>query len=791
MIGGWCFDNRWTALSLSAVAAVGLLFLASGVRFDNSFESYFAQGDPTYAAYLDYRDEFGSDEVSYILYRAPDQAEGAWNLEVMRKIAHLTEALEEEVPFIDEVTSLTNVEFMDPVPGGIEIDDLLEEFPATQQELLAIREKVLAKPLYVGALTSRDGRHAGIIIEMDRSSIDPLDEIRLDPEGGDGLDNLYPQVSYQKIQEILARPAYQGIHFYHSGDVPLNAEINIISVTESAELGLLTAVIIAVLLLYFFRSPLGVAGPLAVVGLSILVVVALVGSLGWMLDLMFGMLPTLLIAVGVADSVHIISEFRTLRIETGDRREAARRTLYLVGAPCLLTSLTTAVGFGAMATAPIKTLSHFAVYSAVGVVAAFLFTVTLLMVFLSFGRRELGHAASERELMRAKGGRRFQAFLKSVANFDIRHRRAILVVSCALTLIALAGITRIQVDSNFLNDFSEEVRVRQDALYADSVMGGTNSYVYLFETEEPEAIKDPAVLREIERLQEEGDRHDGLVMKSTSIVDVLKDINQTFHDGDPAYYAIPETRELVAQYLLLYEMSGGEALDDYVSSDYSRAALDLRCKWTDTSLLAGMERELSGYLERHPIENAAATLTGVGSLWIQLMDYITTSQIRSLSLALIAIAIMLCLLFRSVRLGMLAMVPNVVPVAFTLGVMGWFEITLDYVRLLIAPVAIGIAVDYSIHLVSRYRHEFLERGRYREALAASLSSVGRALVITTVVLVAGFLTSLRSDMDSQASFGILLAGTIVMALIANFLLMPALVLTFRPFGPEREIEADG
>ncbi len=785
-IGSWSYDHRGTVLAASLGVLALFVLAASFARFDNSFENYFDTDDRVYSAYNRYRDDFGSDETSYILYEVPGKPHGPWNLEVMRRIQQLTETLEEEVPFISEVTSLANVEFMEPVDGGLEIFELLEDFPDDQAALLEIRDKVLLKPLYVGGLVSEDARHAAVIIEMEKSSVDPLDEIRFDPAGGDGFGNLYPQVTYEKIEEILARPEYSDFVFYHTGDVPLNAVINLVTASDSAKLGGITFLLIALTLLFFFRRPIGVVGPLAVVALSLTVSIGTIGLLGWNLDLVFGMLPNLLIAVGVADAVHIVSEFRSYHSKLGDRREAVRRTLYLVGPPCLLTSLTTAAGFAAMAIAPIKTLAHFAVYAAVGVLAAFALSVTLLVVFLSLGRRRHKRATIDRELIEAKGGRFFERALRAVADFDVSRRWGIIVFFFGVFVISIIGMTRLRVDSNFMTDFSEEMRVRRDTEYADEVMGGTNSFVYLFDTGEPDGIKEPAVLREIERLQLEADQQADVVRKTFSIVDLIKDINQTFHDGDTSYYVLPETRELVAQYLLVYEMSGGDELQDYISSDYARAALDLRCKWVESSRIDRMADQLQDYLTDQPVRTAELSATGIGALWVQLMDYITQSQLRGFLAAFSVITLLMCLLFRSLKTGLLSMIPNLSPVILTLGVMGWLGIPLSYTTLLVAPVAIGIAVDDTMHLVTRYRYEFMRSGHYAQALALSLNDVGRALFITSAVLVLGFLVSLLSSMDSQATFGVLLASTIFVALVANFLLLPALILTFKPFGPESD-----
>ena len=783
-LAGWSFDHRWIVLALCVAFVLGALRLSASARFDNSYEAYFDPEDEIYLAYERYREDFGSDEASYILYEAPDAAHGPWNLDVMRRVRQLTEALDEEVPFIYEVKSLTNAELIEGVPDGIAIGKLEDDFPETQEALLAWREQMLAKPTLVGGLLSADASYAAIIIEMDRSSTDPLDEIRLDPEAGDGLENLYPQATDDAIAQILARPEYQGIRFYHSGDVPLNSVYNRVIGEESFTLLAVTMAVIGVILALCFRSAVGVLAPLAVVALSVISCVALIALLGWKLDMSFGMAPTLLTAIGVAHSVHILAEFRTRFRTLGDRREALVRTIHLVGTPCLLTSLTTAAGFAAMSFVPIKSIAHLGAYSAFGVLAAFVLSLTLLMALLSFGRRRREPAALRAPDPAAKGGRRVQAALDAIAAFDLRHRRGILAAFGALFLVCVAGMSQLVVDSNWLDDFSDAMPIKAVTERVDRVMGGTTNLIYVFDAGESDAIKEPAALREIERVQRIAERNPQLVRKAYSLVDVLKDLNRAFHGGDPAWYRIPESRELVAQYLLLYETSGGEDAEEYVSSDYRRASLELRLALAPTSATAALVQEIRAELAREPLEATTASLTGIGALWIQLMDYIVSSQIEGFLLAFAAIAVMMILVFRSLSLGLISMIPNLTPVALALGAMGAFGIFLDYSKVSIAAVAIGIAVDDTIHLVSRYRHEFLRCGNYGEALHAAMRDVGRALFITSLALVCGFLVFTLSVLHSQFVFGVLLASTIVTALVADFLLMPALVLTFHPFGPE-------
>ena len=783
-LAGWCFDHRWWTIALAALMLTGAAAIASRAEVDNSFEAYFDSDDPTYHAYLRHRETFGSDEASYILYSAPSTEHGPWDLGVMESIVHLTETLEDEVPFILEVESLANAELMVGGEYGVEIIELWDDFPEDQQALLELRDLYLDKPMIVGGLISEDAQIGGIVIRMDRTSSDPIEEIRLDPEKGDGRDNLYPQVTYWKIKEILERPEYDGLVFHHTGDVPLNALINILIGEESFVLGLGTAAVVGLLLLFFFRSLVGMIASTLVIQLGVMVTVAFMTLMNWKLDMSFGSIPTLMTAIGVAHSVHILSEFRAFFAETRDRRTALVRTLGLVGTPSLLTSLTTAVGFASMSFSPIKSVAHVGVYSAVGILAIFVLSLTLLMSLLSFGSPTPRNADGEKQRVQAKGGPWIIGFLEATYRFVIRFRKGILLSFASLMIFILGGISILKVDSNWLNDFKETEPVRVASLFAKEHMGGMSSLILTFDGDGPGSLKTPDAMKEMTRIEEWAMKQP-LVGQAYSISGIIRDLNKTFNENNPEYYAIPESRDLIAQYMLLYETAGGSDAVRLVNPDYSSAQLDLRIRLGSTSKVAEFAGELNAELEERPLEFTKVRITGITSLWMRLFDYIEISQIQGFTMAFTAIGLLLCLLFRSFAVGAVSMLPNIFPSLLTLGVMGWFDIPLDYNKVLLASVAMGIAVDDTVHLLSRFRHEFRVRGSYEEALRAAMLDVGRALTITSIILVFGFLVLLLSKLESNSNQGLLLAGTIVSALIADFLLMPALVLTFKPFGKEK------
>ncbi|HKA14574.1 MAG TPA: MMPL family transporter [Myxococcota bacterium] len=782
-LAGWCFDHRWVVIALSVAIVAGGTWLIGSPRIDNSYEAFFAPGDPSYRAYLSYRDDFGSDEISYLMYEAPDAAGGVFDLAVMERIARLTKALEDEVPFVYEVKSVTNAELIEPTDDGIRIRRVWRDFAHTQEAMDEARALFLSKPLYVGGLVTGDARFGALSIKMDRSSTDPPEQIRLDPNGGDSLGNLYPQVTSEKIEEIIARPDYAGLRFYHSGDVPMNTAYNRIIEREDDLLMMISLAVIAAVLAVFVRTVVGVVGPLLVVVIAVIGTTTFIAARGWKLDMMFGQVPNILVTVGVAEAVHILIEFGTAFRRLLDRRAALVHTMYLLGAPCLLTSLTTAVGFLALQVSPVVAIAHMAVYSAVGVVLAFAFTMTLVPALVSFGPRTPRPRPGARTAR--AGEQRMHRALAAVAAWNVRHRRAVIYGFAAVSIASAVGIARLRVDSNWLDDFSDRVPLKGATSRIDSVMSGMSNLIYIFDTGKEDGIRDPAVLRAIDGLQREAERDD-LVRKTYSIADIVKDLNQSFHDGDPAWFAIPDDRALVSQLLLLYETSGGEDVQEWATTDFARANLELRLGIAPIRRTSDLAAHLDGYLARTPIPGVSVSLSGIGALWLELLDYIVASEIESFLYAFVLIGAMMCFIFRSVKTGMLSMIPNLWPILLTLGAMGWLRIPLDYNKVMIASVAMGIAVDDTIHFVSRCHHEFTERGSYAEALAAAMSDVGHAVAVTSLVLVLGFMVNVFSVLDANAKSGILLATTIATALLADLLLTPALLLAIEPFGPEGE-----
>lgn len=776
-VARWCVEHSgWMLLSLLILTAAAL-FLASTVKQDTSYDQYFDPADPAFVHYKDYQREFNSDEVIYLVYKGAGNKDGVFDLATMQKIDKLTSAIEQEVPFVRKATSLTNVELIEAKGDEILIHRLRDKGIFGPAELQHLRNITLTNPLYVDTLVSKDARHGAILVKMTQTSTDSIDKLRIDPKGGDGLANLYPQASNNKLKEILARPDFAGMEIMLTGDVPWNATYNEIINTDAGIITLATLILVAILCMLLFRARLlGLFAPLGIVLLGILMTMAVMGAASYQINLLFLMLPTLICAIGVAQSVHLLMNWQIEYKLSGSPRDAARIALEKIATPSLLCALTTAAGIIGMSYSSLKAMREFGIYAAIGVILTFI--VTMMMV-TSLAARAKKHPAQSGAAHPLWLERTIFAFLETA----LQNPKRILAVFIAATVFACAGIYYLRVDYNLLEEFKPSVQWRIDTEKIDKIMGGALSVVYVFDTGKPDGIQNPDLIRGIESLQKFAESQT-IVADTTSIVDYLKDLNKAFHGGDPAYRVIPTERNALAQLLLVYELSGGKDMDDIRNIDRSKTVLNMRIRLVGASEISNIVNKINAHLAANPIPGAKVELSGIGLLWIKIFDYIADSQISNASASFVMILLFIAIAFGSFRLGLWAMIPNVLPFVFVLGFMGYMGWHLDYMRMMLASVTMGISVDDTIHFLARLRIVFSEKGNYRVALRETMHEVGIPLTVTSAALVVAFSSYMLSRMAILASFGALLCLSIIVAWIIELLLTPTLMVLFKPFGPE-------
>ena len=752
---------RWLLLLLVFLLTIFAFYEMRTIRMDNSNEAFFVEGDQTLATYHRFHDTFGNDEFVYILFETED----FFQPETVKLISALATDLEENVPYVKDVKFIGNVEYIEGVEGGIEIYDLMEEFPRTLQQMEIIRKKALAEPLYLDNLISPDGRTAAILLE-------------LDPYPGDKVDAR--RTIAPVVREILARPQYASLEHYTVGIPIINYDIQAVTAKETPLFMLICIVLEMLILFWTTRRIRGVIAPIIVVILGVFWTMGVIGILGWTLNMLVIIIPTLLIAVGIGDSMHVIAEFQDQQQRGLGRKEAITTTLTIVGLPCLLTTLTTAAAFLSFLATAIKPIREMGVYAAVGVIMALVLSLVLVPVFFSFGKDRKKAGPQNRSTNRND---LFDRILGWIALINIKHPRAIFGIFLVLALLSAGGYLLVEVESNTIKMFSKDLPVRRTFDYVDSHMGGSMSVEIMVDTGKKDGVKDPAFLRQLDSLQDYINKHP-LSMKTMSVLDLLKKMNQALHENRPEYYTLPETREQVSEYLFLYETAGGGELDKQVSFNYDIARLTARTKSLDTKDIKIFISDITGFAKEHLDPSIKIEYTGMIPMVNAMSDLITSGQIKSFGCAFIAISLMMIIVLRSFKLGLISMIPNLFPVLIAIGFMGYAGIYLSMALVTFGAIIIGIAVDDTIHFFVRFRREFRRTGTYEKALKASLLTVGRPITFTTITLVAGFSVFALSDISNIGDFGLMAGFAIIWALLADFFLASAMMLLFKPLGAE-------
>ena len=745
---------RWWSLAfVAAVTAVAATQFPK-LQIDNSNEAFFLTGDPTKERLDAFHDTFGNDDFVFVLIEVED----AFAPTTLARLGELADRLELEVPHVLGVTWVGNVEWIEGVPGGIVIDDLIPDLALPAAELDAVGAKAAADPLYRDRLVSADRETVGILMEFEN-----YPEIGIDPRK-DG-----PPV----IQAIL--DDFDDLDMHLVGGPIMDYFMDMATAAEApiwasiAMLGMVLALGLTT------RSVSGVLVPAATVLLSVAWTLGLMAALGISLNLLAVLLPTLLLCVGIGDSMHVLAELKQIRREGGPLRQALARTLDLVTRPILLTTVTTAAGFLAFLGIDLQPLRDLGVQAAIGVVIALVMTYLFAVPVLSFGRdRPVTDPAARPQDF-------FDRVLRATVEFVNRRHTAVGVGFLLVALLVGLGAPRLQIETNTIRSMAEDHPLRLAFEYVDERMGGSMSIDIVIDSGKADGIKRIELLRKVEALQQFLDAHP-LVTQTTSVLDQLKQMNRAVYENRDDAYRLPASDSQIAEYLLLYESGGGSELDQYVAFTYDQLRLQVRTRTVAFGEVRQMQREIEEFVAAEFGSDTSVYATGVLPLAQAMGDLIAEGQARSFTFAFCAIAAILVLSLRSLALGLIAMVPNVLPVIVALGAMGWLGAEFNMIMCVLAPMILGVAVDDTVHFFVRYRRYFDSTGSYEAAYAETMRTVGRPLLFTTLVLVTGFLGFQFSDFDGPRDFSIASIIAFSTALLAEFLLAPVLLRWLKPLG---------
>lgn len=741
----------------SIALLLAVLFTGKTIPFDNSTERYFVAGDPTLLEYDNLIELFGDNEYLIVGFEATADEADIFNADTLRDIARVSDFLEYH-EYVTQLRSITNFQFIHADDDDLRTDYLIDDVEDLIGDAAAIantKNILNNESLALDTLITRDFRHTRVAARVEYSSETSESKVQL-------VQDLYRFVE----EENLSSDSY----ILHLSGYPLAQERFETVSAEDIAILIPVMVLLMVLILFFsFRSLWATIAPWLVIACGILFVQEMQGYLGiphTTVD--SGALAPTLIIIGIGITVHVLLEFFHYLHAGFDGVEAARSTIVKIWRPAFFTAITTAAGFYALSITKILPIREFALLGAMGSITLFLFALTVLPAVLSFMKKIPPNTN------RVLDAGFIVNITEKIPDFTLRNRNRILLGGFAALLFSIWNIPNIVIDSNYVTLFKESSQTRQDIEYFDEVYRGMMNLDIILDSGEEEGVKDPDFLVQLEEIENWLQQRETLG-PINSLADYLKEINQALNGDDTAFYRLPTSREMTAQFLLLYESSGAnEDLSDIKDFDNRHTRLVVPVVNMQASDMQAELESIEDYLNAN-YPQLEAVVTGTMALYTVQDTYISEGMALSFLIALGVITLFFVALFKSVKYGLLSIIPSVLPIILAGSFAGWLGISLDQSAVIVFAMTMGIAVDDAIHVMSRYLLAKSEGANTKQSIARAMNESGRAVIFSSLVLVFGFSVLCFASFTTIIYVG--LFGSIIMtfALVGDLVVLPAIL----------------
>ncbi|EOV0068689.1 RND family transporter [Vibrio vulnificus] len=742
----------WT-LIISLMAIVATAMGAKNLYFRGDYNIFFDGSNAQLQAFDEIQTTFAkTDNIALVL--APKSGD-VFDQRTLTQIQEMTEQAW-QVPYSSRVDSLANYQHTEAVDDDLLVEDLLyQSYPLTAERIAKVRAVAMSEPLLVNALVSEKGDVAVINITMQMPGVDETAEVN-------------EVVAY--VEQMLShyRAEYPDVTIYKAGIIAMNHSFAMAAQNDSATLVPTMLLVILVFLTLMLRSFLSVLATLVVIIGAIVATLGIVGWAGMFLHVASVNVPTLIMTLAVADCVHVIASMRHFMRQGMPKSQAIHRSVTLNFVPIIITSVTTAIGFLMMNMSDSPVLRDFGNLSALGVMIACVLSVSLLPALLNLlpVRFSAKQAAKSSDIM------------DKLADLVVRRRNVLLPLSIVVIAGSAALIPYNKVNDESVKYFDTSSEFRQAADFMEQRIGGMTTMSIAIKTHQSQGIASPEfleVLGEFTRWLREQPETDHVA----SLSDIYKRLNKNMHGDDSAYYALPAERELAAQYLLLYEMSlpFGLDLNNQVNVDKSSVKLQLTVKNLGSVELVALEERIYQWFASHaPRYQVVASSPSL--MFAHIGETNMASMLSTLPITLFLISALMIFALRSWRLGVISLVPNIAPAVIGFGLWALISGEINLGLSVVVTLTLGIVVDDAVHFLAKYQHARKEGQNAEQAVRYAFHTVGRALWITTVVLVAGFSVLAMSQFRLNSDMGQLSAIVIFVALVIDFVLLPSLLMRF-------------
>ncbi len=714
-----------TVLIACIITVVVMAAFAVRVERDNSMGNMIPDDNPAMTYYHEvFEDRF---PIRSRVVVGVFNDDSIFNTGSLEKIDKITKYMQED-PRLEQIMSLSTAEDISVIDGFMEVKPVMESLPENEDQCLELKKKIDANSFLKNGLISRDGRASLVVAVPTFDIADSATSIKL----------------HEDVEEFLE--SLRGPEHIVFAGYPMAIGLINKYMTKDIETMMPIVVGVLIVILYFsFRSLRGVFIPLSVVIFSGICTFGAMYLTGTKMTMLGTSIPIVIVAIGVADGIHILAEYYFHLQHGKDRREAVIDTMQEMNTPVIMTSVTTFVGFLALAVSKIIPIREYGIFVGIGVMIAMVFSLAFIPAALML------MPVPKNIFVKAKSGnlKILDKFSHLLAVITTRRPKTIFALFVIMTIVTACLTTRIYVSNDTIKQFHPSSKIRQADELLNENFGGTSIMIAVLDSLKEGGAKDPEFLAKVEGLEKNVLQMEEVGF-AESLTDYIKRMNQAMQnqdrlpgsvenitDGDGNIVATPG-RNIVAQYLLLYEMGGGEELRRIVDDVNQMVNVVVSIRSNDSRVQAKVLHQMQDYVAKNFDDSIGVEFTGNAYVMLEIVKLLVEGQVRSLILSLSVVAVTLLIIFRSLRAGLLGIVPLIMTVLLNFSIMVLADIPLNAGTALIASISIGIGVDYAIHFIHRYRLEKQRENDWKKVIDITMATSGRAIILNALAVGLGF-----------------------------------------------------
>jgi len=740
-------------LVLGLILLITVLFIfpmKENTKMETNLDKYMPENHPAFV-YSNKAEEWFNIKDGIII--AIENKKGVYNSETLEIVKKLTKKIQK---FKDinkaDVVSLYTADNIVGTDAGMDVKAFYKRIPKTKEQLAELKKKVESNEMVFGRIVSKDETVTVIIA---------------------GIDNdVFSQDFYKNILKVSKEFETKDNKIYVAGRPIVEGTMALLGPKDMEKMVPIVILVIMLVLYLTLRSVKSTIMTLLVVFFSTIWAFGLMALVNIPIYAVSTMIPVMLIAIGVADGIHLYSHLHLYMRKHPEttKLEAVKDMLKNMWSPVVMTSVTTAVGFISLLTSQVYPIKYFGIFTAFGVMVAMVFSLVLIPAgIMAFGLPKF------KEKKKKDNDKQSDDFAYGVAEKVLKHKYATIFITIIIVAVSIAGMTKVWINSSFLDKFEKTSDIVQTDKFINEHFGGTSTLNVILDSKESEAFKNPKVLKLVEKMQRDVVGNLKIVGNSFSLADYLERMNKVMHADKEKYNTIPNNRNLIAQYLLLYEMSGDpDNLWKVVTEDYNKANITFQLKSDNSKAINAALARIEKF--RDDFNKLGVTINYAGSGYKALVftDLILQGQIISLVMSLFIVIILLSLMFKNIKLGLIGSVPIMITAVISFGIMGWFGIPLNSTTALLSSIAIGIGIDYAVHLIEQYKINSA-CGDKDLTVKKTMAHSGRAILFNAIVVIAGFLVLLFSVFPPNRELGFLVSLNMFISFVGTLSIMVILL----------------